>query len=71
MNGEHLKKEFAEHLYEEIFVVQRIDYHSRDPIEEDRLSERYLLEQLLAHQTSDEYFLQISRVKSIRAEKEP
>ena len=65
LHVKELHNEFQQHLYEHIFVVQRVIHKTQKPVDYDILDEQYQLLPVLIHQTSDEYFLRISEVLNI------
>ncbi|MEC7986016.1 MAG: glycosyltransferase family 39 protein [Myxococcota bacterium] len=71
LNVDEIQQEWRERLFEEIFVVQRVSFTDGKPIADDTLNARFRLETLISHQTSDEYFLRISRVLEMNDESLP
>jgi hypothetical protein len=62
-------EEYNRHLYENIFVVQEIEYATGQPKKEDGLDSRYVLAKVAELQGRGDNFTRISRVTAIRENK--
>jgi len=56
---------YRNHLYENIFVIQDIDYKMMKPKEGDRLNDEFVLEKVTESQNDSDRFTRISKVVSI------
>lgn len=68
INTSTIQEEYDQKLYTHMFVVQRIDLDTQEPIAEEAIHERFVLLPIAEYQTSNEYYLRIAEVIDIRSE---
>lgn len=68
-SNESVTREFKNRLYENIYVIQDIEYKTGKPTKETLLNPRYKLKTMAESQNRGEYFTRISRVAGIEGGK--
>jgi hypothetical protein len=61
-----LPREYNDHLYSDIFVLQKIEYLTQKPTVETQLSDRYILEKISETETDGSGFMRISKIISVK-----
>lgn len=65
-NDKALPREYNNHLFSDVFVVQKIEFATQQPTTQTRLNDRFELEKMLELETDGKGFVRISKVKSVK-----